>query len=218
MSRGSADSVRIVADVHEIKSGIPELLEELGAQVECAPLPAADYAVGLDTLVERKRVLDLHGAVIKGRIWPQLGKLRSASAFPYLLVEGTDLDRGPLAPNAIRGVCLAAIDLGIALLRTDHQRDSALWLHRLAIRCQRAEPPADRPAYAQRPKSPQADTAEAVLAAVPGISATSARALLAHFGSVAAVVEGGPERWLEVPGIGPARVRALEATFRHHET
>src|SRR6266511_5729573 len=121
MSRGSADSVRIVADVHEIKSGIPELLEELGAQVECAPLPAADYAVGLDTLVERKRVLDLHGAVIKGRIWPQLGKLRSASAFPYLLVEGTDLDRGPLAPNAIRGVCLAAIDLGIALLRTSQR-------------------------------------------------------------------------------------------------
>jgi len=107
---------------HEVKSGIPELLEGLGAEVECAPLPAADYAVGLDTLVERKRVLDLHGAVIKGRIWPQLGKLRSASAFPYLLVEGTDLDRGPLAPNAIRGVCLAAIDLGIALLRTDHQR------------------------------------------------------------------------------------------------
>ena len=93
------------------------MLRELGAEIEIASLPAGDYAVGADTLVERKRVLDLHTAVTKGRLWPQLGKLRAACPFPYLLVEGTHLDRGPLHPNAIRGVCLAVIDEGIALLR-----------------------------------------------------------------------------------------------------
>ncbi len=164
--------------------------------------------------MERKRVLDLHAAVTKGRLWPQLAKLRGACAFPYLLVEGTDIDRGPLAPNAIRGACLAAIDQGIALLRSETQRDSALWLHRLAVRCQRLEAAPDRPVYAQRPKAaPGSEAAEAVLAAVPGISATSARALLGHFGSVASVIEAGPERWLEVPGIGPDRARALEQTI-----
>jgi DNA excision repair protein ERCC-4 len=206
--------VRIVVDVHERQSGIADVLtDELGAEVEIASLPAGDYAVGEDTLVERKRVRDPHAAVIKGRLWPQLGKLRAAVPFPYLLVEGSDLDRGPLGGAAIRGVCLAAIDQGIALPRSGQPRDSALWIHRLAVRCQRVEAPPDRPVYAQRPKAPEAETAEALLAAVPGISTAGARALLERFGTVAAVVAAEPEEWLRVPGIGAERARALEAAF-----
>ena len=106
------------------------------------------------------------------------------------------------------------IHQGIALLRSGSQRDSALWIYRLAVRCQQVEPAAERPAYAQRPR-PKAgeETAEALLAAVPGISTTSARALLERFGSVAAVVTADPAEWLTVPGIGPERARALEETF-----
>jgi ERCC4-type nuclease len=144
--RAKALPVKIIVDVHERQSGIAETLAELGAEIEVSALPAGDYAVSADTLVERKRVLDLHTAVLKGRLWPQLGKLRAACVFPYLLVEGSDIDRGPLHHNAVRGVCLAVIDQGIALLRSGSQRDSALWIHRLAVRCQQVEPSADRPA------------------------------------------------------------------------
>lgn len=214
MGRARSVPVRIVVDVHERQSRLAETLAELGAEIEIASLPAGDYAVGADTLVERKRVLDLHGAVLKGRFWPQIAKLRAACAFPYLLVEGTDIDRGPLHHNAVRGACLAVIDQGIALLRSGNQRDSALWIHRLAVRCQQVEPAADRPAYAQRPRArPGDETAEALLAAVPGISTTSARALLERFGSVAAVVAADPAEWLTVPGIGPERARAMAETF-----
>ena len=214
MSPTKAAPVTIVVDVHERQSGIAATLAELGAEVEFASLPAGDYAVGAETLVERKRVLDLHGAVLKGRLWPQLAKLRAACAFPYLLVEGTDIDRGPLHHYAVRGACLAAIDQGIALLRSGYQRDSALWIHRLAVRCQEIEPAAERPAYAQRPRPRPGDvTAEALLAAVPGISTTSARALLDRFGSVAAIVAAEPAEWLTVPGIGRERARALEETL-----
>ena len=212
--RTKAPPIKIIVDVHERQSGIAETLAELGAEIEISPLPAGDYAVGADTLVERKRVLDLHAAVLKGSLWPQLGKLRAACRFPYLLVEGTDIDRGPLHHNAVRGVCLAVIDQGIALLRSGYQRDSALWIHRLAARCQEVEPSAERPAYAQRPRPrPGDETAEALLSAVPGISTSCARALLAEFGSVARVVAAGPAEWLQVPGIGPERARALEQTF-----
>ena len=189
---------RIVVDVHESASGIPASLERLGTHVEVAPLPAGDYAVGSKTVVERKSVLDLHGAILKGRLWPQLGKLRAECRFPYLLVEGRALDRGPLHPNAIRGACLAAIDLGIALLRTDDPVDSARWLHLLAVRCQRVEGAPDRPAYAQRPKAAQGvQTAEALLAAVPGISTASARALLLRFGSVQRVFQATRDELLK---------------------
>jgi ERCC4-type nuclease len=208
-----AETVRIIVDVHEKQSGIPEMLRELGAEVEIASLPAGDYACGTDTIVERKRVLELHGAVTKGTLWPQLSKLRAACAFPYLLVEGTHLDRGPLHPNAIRGVCLAAIDEGIALLRSMMQPDSAQWIHRLAVRCQRVEHPADRPVYAQRPKPALEDTREAMLAAVPGVSAVTARALLERFETITELIAAGPDEWLRVPGIGPERVRALCEAF-----
>ncbi len=118
MARTKAAPVKIIVDVHERQSGIADTLTELGVEVDIAALPAGDYAVGADTLIERKRVLDLHAAVLKGRLWPQLGKLRAACAFPYLLVEGTDINRGPLHHNAVRGACLAVIDQGIALLRS----------------------------------------------------------------------------------------------------
>ncbi len=158
-------------------------------------------------------MLDLHSSVRKGHLWAQLAKLRAACAFPYLLVEGTDLDRGGLHPNAVRGVCLAAIDQGIALLRSDHQRDSARWLHRLAVRCQREELPADRPAYVQRVAAPPESVAEAMLASVPGISTVGARALLERFGSLAGVLAAPAEEWLTVPGIGRERASALGAAL-----
>jgi DNA excision repair protein ERCC-4 len=213
MARTAKPDVRIVADVHEVKSGVPALLEELGAKVELAPLPAGDYALGADTLVERKRVADLHSSVPKGHLWPQLARLRAACAFPYLLVEGTHLDRGGLSANAIRGVCLAAIDQGIALLRSDTQRDSALWLHRLAVRCQREELPPERPAPLKRPRPAGEDAAEALLATVPGISTVGARALLARFGTIAGVLDAGPDAWRDVPGIGTERARTLAAAL-----
>ena len=86
----------------------------------------------------------------------------------------------------------------------------AVWLYRLALR-RRKRPGTDRPAYAQRRSTPSsAPVGEAVLAGIPGISTSYARALLARFGSVTGIVEAGPAAWLEVPGIGPERVRALE--------
>jgi ERCC4-type nuclease len=52
-----------------------------------------------------------------------------------------------------------------------------------AIRSQRPRRRADRPVYSQRPKQRDSeDAAEAFLAAVPGLSTSSARALLGHFG------------------------------------
>jgi Fanconi anemia group M protein len=206
-----ADAVRIIVDVHEQRSGIPGLLEELGAEVELLSLPAGDYALGDDTLVERKAVLDLHSAVRRGHLWAQLAKLRAACAFPYLLVEGRDLDGGGrgLHPNAIRGACLAVIDQGVPLLRSVDQADSARWLHRLAVRCQREAAPAELPPLVPRATVPPESVAEAMLAAIPGISTVTARALLERFGSPAGIAAAPPEAWLEVPGIGKERVRAL---------
>jgi ERCC4-type nuclease len=65
--------------------------------------------------------------------------------------------------------------------------DSALWLHRLAVRHAR-KASARRPRAASEPPAPGVD----VLAAVPGISTRTARVLLDRFGSIAGLLEAGP--------------------------
>ncbi|HEX5582295.1 ERCC4 domain-containing protein [Gaiella sp.] len=206
-----AETVRIIADVQERRSGIPKLLAELGAEVEVLSLTAGDYVVGHDTLVERKAVLDLHSAVRRGHLWAQLAKLKAGCPFPYLLVEGRSIDgrgRG-LHPNSIRGACLAVIDQGVALLRSDDRADSARWIHRLAVRCQREASAPELPPLVPRPVLAPESVPEAMLAAVPGISTVTARALLERFGSLTAVATAPPDALLDVPGIGNERARAL---------
>jgi ERCC4-type nuclease len=84
------------------------------------------------------------------------------------------------------------------------------------VRRQRVERAPDRPAYAQRPKvQTGVSAAEAALAVVPGISVVCARALLARFGSVNAVLQATVDQLVTVPGIGAARARALEQTLHH---
>jgi DNA excision repair protein ERCC-4 len=214
-----AERVRILVDVQEQRSGMPGLLEGLGAEVEVMSLAAGDYAVGADTLVERKAVLDLHSAVRRGHLWAQLAKLRAGCAFPYLLVEGRYLDGGRrgLHPNAIRGACLAVIDQGVPILRSDDRTDSARWLYRLAVRCQREAQAPELPPLVPRPTIQPESVPEAMLAAVPGISTVTARALLERFGSLATVATASHDVLLEVPGIGKGRAHALAEALRRAE-
>jgi len=211
---GSPTVLRIGVDQFEIPSGIPEQLERMGADVRVSLLAVGDYEVGSGTVVERKSVGDLHASVLAGRLWGQIGALRRGARYPFLLVEGPDLDRGPIPPRSIRGICLAAQRLGIRLLRSVDVADSVQWLFLLAGQCQRRGRPRDRPRAAQRPQhQTPMEAAEAMLTAVPGLSTVSARALLARFGSVAAVVAAEPGDWLAVPGIGLERARSLADTL-----
>lgn len=200
--------VRVDVDVHEPKA-VDDELGRLGADVQRFRLLVGDYRSD-GAIVERKTVRDLHLTLAAGRFWGQVGRLRTAGGTPYLLVEGESLDAGPLSPAAIRGALLAASENGVTVVRSESKTDSALWLYRIACRAARRRGPRDRPLYAQRPK---ATTAEAVLAALPGISTVTGRALLAHFGSIAAIVEATDAELSEVDGVGPIRARRIRETL-----
>lgn len=184
-------------------------LRNRGLEIELRPLLVGDYDLG-PALVERKRVRDLHLAIIERRFWRQIGRLRETAYFVYLLVEGLDLDAGPLRPESIRGALLAAEELGVRVIRSTDPDDSAFWLSILVSRVQRrrANAPRREPRTSGHARGPAA-----ALAGVPGISATYASALLDHFGSVAGIIAAGREEWLKIPGIGPVRATALEQTL-----
>jgi ERCC4-type nuclease len=194
----------IAADVFEDGSGVPSSLQRLGAQVVIEPLPAGDYRIQGGVLVERKTVADLHGSLARGRLWSQVGRVRDTAVLPFLFIEGDNLDEGPRHPNAIRGCLLAIADLGVAVVRTRDPGDTALWLHRLAIRQERRRS-GSRPAE-RRLRPPPGVTA---LAAIPGISDTTARALIDRFGTVEQLLAAGPGRWSDVEGVGPVRAHAI---------
>jgi ERCC4-type nuclease len=195
----------VTVDVFERGSGIPAGLERLGARVTVEALTAGDYRIGGGVLVERKTVADLHGSLGRGRLWEQIGKIRDEAVSPFLLVEGGELDDGPRHPNAIRGALLAIVELGVAILWSRDPADSALWLHRLAVRHARKTTARVRSRTAVELIPPGVE----VLAAVPGVSTQTARALLRRFGSIGGLLAAGPERWAEVQGVGAVRAHAL---------
>jgi ERCC4-type nuclease len=195
----------VTADVFERGSGVPASLQRLGARVAIEHLVAGDYRVGHAALIERKTVADLHGSLGRGRLWEQIGKVRDEAVTPFLLIEGGELDAGPRHPNAIRGALLAIAELGVTILWSRDPADSALWLHRLAVRQARKANARSRPRRTSNVIEPGID----VLAAIPGISTQTARALLSRFGSIDRLLGAGPERWAEVEGVGAVRAHAL---------
>jgi ERCC4-type nuclease len=207
----------ITADVHERASGIPLMLEALGAHVEMRSLTRGDYVLGPGTVVERKSVADLHGSVGIGRFWLQMRKVRLAGRWPYLLIEGPTIFRGPVPASSIRGVCLAVADLGVTIIRTEDVEDTAEWLLRLAMRRQHGAV-RDRAVYAQRPKSRAVSPPEAALACAPGVSVATARAVLNRFGSVREVGEASLEDLQALPGVGIKRAEAIAALIRGQGT
>jgi DNA excision repair protein ERCC-4 len=204
---------RIVVDDREPRDRLPSALRARGVEVRFTRLRVGDYLLPNGVLVERKTVRDFHASIVEGRFWTQIRALRGASRAPYLLVEGRGLERGQLSHRAVIGVLLGVIGQGIPVLLAGDAPSSAEWLASLAIRSSGRQPRRDRPAYARRRNPPVDLVAEAMLAAVPGISTTRARALLTRFGSIAAIVSADEEALHTVPGIGLIQAQRLKAAL-----
>lgn len=199
--------MRILADVGEQRSGVPDAIRELGADLVVESLRAGDYCVAPAVLVERKTVSDLHRSVATGRLWEQLLKLRADADRAWLLVEGPRLDEGPISAQGVRGAVLAVIETGIPVIWSASPRDSALWLLRLAARIRPAGAPERWVMRAPRRHARSAPVR--ILCEIPGISPRLASRLLETFGSVAAVACASEQDLMSLDGIGEVRARSL---------
>lgn len=204
---------RIVCDVHEVRSGVPAQLARLGAEVEIRALTRGDYLVAVNALVERKTVADLHVSIVKGRFWAQMAKIR-VTRRPYLLLEGRSLFSGPVATEAVRGLCVAVADLGVTIVRTETPRDTAAWLIEIAAG---GAPIRDRPVFAQRPQSTDDPPAVVALSSAPGVSAETARSILETFKTLNAVGQATLHDLRAVPGVGARKAEAVFALFHDRQ-
>jgi DNA excision repair protein ERCC-4 len=81
------EDLRMVIDERERKSGIPDLLKQIGVKVEMMNLPVGDYIIASETVVERKSVSDFISSVFDGRLFDQCNRLKEHFEHPAILIE-----------------------------------------------------------------------------------------------------------------------------------
>lgn len=200
----------MLVDHREELSGIPAQLRALGHDLQAADLPVGDYVLSDDLAVERKSGGDLCSSVKDGRLFDQAMRLQDAYPRAVLLVHGPP---SGLPEPAWRGAICKLIEDGVNVLQAADAEDAAAWIDRLARRLVR-ERRAPR-ALGRRRAAPTAHaSALAMLACAPGVSQTTARALLDHFGTVQAIATADEADLRAVRGVGPTRARALLGVLR----
>ncbi len=126
----------ITIDDRETSSKVVEVLSSMGATIRLERLAHGDYAIGDRILIERKTARDFVDTLIDRDLLGQIKEMAEAAPRPVIIIEGGDLySQRDIHPNAIRGVLAAlTLDLGVSLLFTKDEQDTAQMLFVLAKR------------------------------------------------------------------------------------
>ena len=189
-------------DDRETSSKVVEELSGMGAAIRLERLPRGDYAMGDRILIERKTARDFVDTLINRDLLGQAKALADAVPRPVMVIEGGDIyAQRDMNPNAIRGVLAAlAIDMGITLLFTKDEQDTARMLFVIAKREEGER--GERKVHPHKSFSSAKEEQEYIVSAFPEIGLKNARLLLAHFGTIQGIANATLEELVAVKGIG----------------
>jgi len=215
------ESLKIVVDYRETKSGVVNVLDRLGLEVTFATLEIGDYVVSDRLAVERKRTDDFASSLIDGKrnLFAQLSDLTRVYEKPVLIIEGTELFTSrQISPNAIYGSLVSiAIDFGVSLLYSRDEEETAAILKILAKR-EQIENKREVNPHGRKLASTLTEQQEYLISSIADIGPKAARNLLLHFGSVEAVMKADAKELRKVKLIGPKRANKireiLEAPYK----
>jgi len=192
----------ITIDDRETSSKVVEVLSEMGATIRLERLEHGDYAIGDRILIERKTARDFVDTLINRDLLGQIKEMAEAAPRPVIIIEGGDLySQRDIHPNAIRGVLAAlTLDLGVSLLFTKDEQDTAQMLFVLAKREESAR--GERKIHPHKSHRSLREEQEYIISAFPEIGLKNARLLLSHFGSVQAIANATLTELLAIKGIG----------------
>ncbi len=200
------EAVEIVADQRELDSTIArDLSTRDGIETRLETLAVGDYVLSDRVVVERKTVGDFLDTLTGGdrSMFEQVGDATRHYARPVVIVEGADLyGERNVHPNAVRGALSSlVVDFGASVLRTDDEDDTADLMEVIATREQEQE---DREVsvHGEKQSKTLAEQQEYVVAAIAEVGPVTARSLLAHFGTVEAVMTANEDDLQEVEGVG----------------
>ncbi|MFP4611669.1 MAG: ERCC4 domain-containing protein [Thiohalophilus sp.] len=199
------DPVSIVADDREARGGVIDVLHDMPEfSVRIERLPVGDYRVDNRFLFERKTLPDLVASIASGRLFQQALRLAGVRSWrTAMILEGTarEIEDCGMRREAIQGALVTvSLFLGLPLLRTRCARETASVML-FAARQGRAVASGGLPRQGKRPRGKRA-LQSYLLQGLPGIGPARAARLLAHFGSVEAVLTADRDEIEAVAGIG----------------
>jgi ERCC4-related helicase len=206
---------RIIIDDRETSSKVVEILSGMGAAIRIERLAQGDYAIGDRILIERKTARDFVDTLINRDLLGQVKALSEAVPRPVMIIEGGDLyTQRDIHPNAIKGILAAlTVDMGVSLLYTNDEQDTAQMLYVLAKRedSERGE----RKVHPHKSHRSLRDEQEFIISAFPDIGMKNARLLLSHFGSVQAIASANLVDMQSIKGIGGKTAQKIYDLCRH---
>ena len=193
--------------------GMARLLEARGLEITLRNLEVGDYVVSDRVAIERKTAQDFVASIIdpERNLFRQLKDLSRSYERPVLILEGRDLYSRQVSANSIQGaLATVAVDLGVPIIPTEDQEDTASVISMLASREQKEghEPKLHGHKTARTLKEQQ----EYLISAIPSVGPSVARNLLRHFGSIEKVMTARKDELQEVDMVGPKiaeRIREL---------
>ncbi|MGQ0772575.1 MAG: ERCC4 domain-containing protein [Nitrososphaerota archaeon] len=204
------ESLRIVVDEREKKSGIPDLLRAIGINLEIKTLPIGDYIVAPETIVERKSVSDLISSIFDGRLFDQCSRLKEHFAHPVILMEGNVEEIEQLVENPLvfyGALASVAIDFKIPIVPTPSATHTAKMLVSMCSRKELSKGPFLKKIRKSDDVSRQQLS---VLCSLPGIGEKLATRMLEKFGSPARTLSASFAELAKVEGLGEARAKKIK--------
>ncbi len=206
------ESLKIIVDFREAKSGVANVLDKLGVEIIFTKLEIGDYVVSDRLAVERKRTDDFVNSLVDGKrnLFAQLSDLTRVYQKPVLIIEGTELFTSrQINPNAIYGSLISiAIDFGVSILYSRDEEETAAILKMLAKREQMENKREVNP-HGKKSTSTLPEQQEYLVSAIADIGPKAARNLLLHFGSVEAIMKADANELKKVNLIGPKRATKI---------
>ena len=205
------NSLRIIIDERERKSGIPELLKKVGVNVEIKTLSIGDYIVAPETVVERKSIKDFMSSIFDGRLFDQCNRLKEHFQFPIILIEGNVDEIDEIAENPLvfyGAISSVAIDFKIPIIPTPNASHTAKLLVSM---CSRKDV-TKGPFLKKIRKSNDIQRQQlSVLCSLPGVGEKLAIRLLEKFGTPLRALSASTSELSKIDGLGSARARKIKS-------
>ena len=203
------EDLRMVIDERERKSGIPDLLKEIGVKVEMTSLPVGDYIVAPETIVERKSVNDFISSVFDGRLFDQCNRLREHFEHPTIIIEGNvdEIDQITENPLVFYGaVSSVVLDFKIPVIPTPNASHTAKLLISMCAR----QGTMKGPFLKKIRKSGDLQQQQlSILCSLPGVGEKLASRMLERFGSPSNSLNASLAELSKIKGMGDARAQKI---------
>jgi ERCC4-type nuclease len=214
---GQTQPITVTADDRECDNAVVAELEcRDGFTLVSDRLDCGDYLVDGRYLFERKTLTDLVLSIESGRLFAQALRLAEVKdTRPALVLEGTaaHLRHCRMHRESIHGALVTvSLFIGLPVLRSRCPRETVDTFRYVAHQG-RSVARGALPRKGRRPRGKSAYQ-HYLLQGLPGIGPERARRLLAHFGSVRAVMAADPDELAAVAGIGDRIARRIDWALR----